>query len=620
MAFDELSEKAAATMPQWRFAPIPDNMVAPDVTQRDQFNDGNVDLVESLVREAVQNSTDQATSNDPVILRFDIKTLDVQEAPRLRSLLEPLRPHCETCRLDVSGLDGGAARVLVVEDFNTTGLVGRVDDHDDGNFAGFWRRHGGSNKDASKGGSHGLGKLVFSASSSVGALFGHTVRHDDNRSLLLGQAVLNNHRINGKRLPAHGFWTPTAGGDQIQMPSEDSEIIHAMGKLLGFRRRGEAGLSVAVPLPVDEIGLSAIEKAVITHYFFPILRGSLIVEVGAKSIDRTTFHRVATELDALDDNEKRRLTFIEEIVAAIDNQPDFVLYEGLEALRGDTDLDDDQLEKMREALRNDTLVSVRVPLTLKPKSDADTGSHIDLYLKRKPDGMAPWALFARNNLVLPGESRLSFREQALGAVIAQEEQVCRILRDAENPAHTQWNAQEKLKKNWRYGPATVRDIRLSLQALYRKLTADMRVQYKDLLQHVISIPDPKTGKPRGSKRRTPPIEPPPSKPRLFKEERIEGGFRLKAGPGAKDREYPVCIRIRVAYDVLAGNPFKSHDPLDFDFDVKRRGSLDLAASGIRFISSEANVIVMDCLSPDFELIISGFDPNRDLIIDPRVIE
>ena len=44
---------------------------------------------------------------------------------------------------------------------------GAIDLKDNGQFCGFWRQFGRSNKKGSSGGRWGLGKLVFSSSSSI---------------------------------------------------------------------------------------------------------------------------------------------------------------------------------------------------------------------------------------------------------------------------------------------------------------------------------------------------------------------------------------------------------------------------------------------------------------------
>lgn len=601
----------------WRFSPIPDDMVNPDVTQRDQFNNDALELVEALVREAIQNSTDQPNHQGPVRLRFAIRSLDSAEAAQLGELLSPLRRHGEACKLDVKVLDTPNPRVLVVEDFNTTGLAGSVDSHDEGQFAGFWRRHGGSSKDSSKAGSHGLGKLVFSASSALGAVFGHTIRAD-GLSLLMGQAILNNHKLDGVRLPAHGFWTPTHERGRIQLPTDDPDVIQRLGALFGFSRRDETGLSIAVPYVASEINEQDLTVAVVRNYFFPILAGDLIVEVGGLVISRDTFREVELQVPGLKQDDHYRLNFVRSLLPPLESAPENVLDSSFAGRRLGTDpLPADVLSKMQDAWSAGRMVSLRVPITIKPKRDADVETWFDLYLTKKPDDASAWALFARNSLVVPGESRKSFSEPAFGALIARDPSICAILRDAEDPAHTQWNAKEKLKKNWRYGEATVRDIRLSLKALYRQLTAELREQHEDLLLDFLSVRHPE--KQQGRRVRTPPKPhiPVPQRPRFFREEKVDGGFRIGAGPGAVDREMPVRIRIRVAYDVLSGNPFKLHSEHDFSF---RKKSLSVNGKGAKVVETEHSAFVLECNDPDFFVEVTGFDPNRDLIVEPRVSE
>ena len=98
----------------------------------------------------------------------------------------------------MSALDLRQPSFLTIEDFGTTGLIGSYETRDDQNFNDFWRRVGRSHKASNKGGSWGLGKLVFPVSSDIRTFFGLTVRHDDpGRSLLMGQAILAGHKIDG---------------------------------------------------------------------------------------------------------------------------------------------------------------------------------------------------------------------------------------------------------------------------------------------------------------------------------------------------------------------------------------------------------------------------------------
>ena len=163
-------------MGKWEFDEIPPNYVQQDPTQRDQFNNEDVGLAEALVREVIQNSTDASTGVGPVKVTFCVRALDAATSAKIRDYLLGLQRHLDACGIATGSLTGSSANILVVEDFATKGLTGKIDSIDKDNFRGFWRVHGGSQKGGTSGGRWGLGKLVFSSSSEVRAFFGLTIR------------------------------------------------------------------------------------------------------------------------------------------------------------------------------------------------------------------------------------------------------------------------------------------------------------------------------------------------------------------------------------------------------------------------------------------------------------
>jgi len=141
--------------------------------QRDQFNTDEVTLVSTLVREPHQNSLDApAAAGRPVRTRLSI----VGPAPEHRSyfmnLFAGLVPHLKASGIDLADIDLGMPRILLVEDFGTTGLTGDFTDRKDKQpFNNFWRRIGRSTKGGTAGGRWGLGKLVFSSASQIQTFF-----------------------------------------------------------------------------------------------------------------------------------------------------------------------------------------------------------------------------------------------------------------------------------------------------------------------------------------------------------------------------------------------------------------------------------------------------------------
>lgn len=608
-------------LPKWRFVPIPDNVVSPEVTQRDQFSSESTGLYESLVREATQNSTDQPDEavTKPVHLSFSFSSISGVDAEAWRELTRELKPHCLACKMDISDFDKESVRVLAVEDFNTTGLIGSVDTHDGGNFAGFWRKHGGSNKGKGKGGSHGLGKLVFSAASNMGAIYGLTIR-DDGESLLMGQAVLNNHQIDNlsNRLPAHGFWTETLEtGGEIQAPTQNSKVIKLISELAGFQRKKEKGLSIAIPFLHDSVTPERITEALLTNYFFQILDGTLTVDINGERIDSSNFFEKVDNHPTLKETDHARLSFVKRLIEARKTDPKFKPLPTLGKSRlQEIFFEPQTIEAMRKVFKAEGIVSVRMPVPV-TDNDGDTqDSYVDLYLTEKAHNAPPWALYVRDSLVISEESKSSFRAPAYGAVIASDKRIAALLRDSENPAHTRWlSNSEKLTRNWKNGPATVQNVKLAPAALYEILTKDQVEDLPDLLINFLSIPE--VGKKKRSKKRsvTKPDKVIPKRKRFLNETAIEGGFRLSPGPGAPDYDYPREVTVEVAYDILAGDPIKNYNSLDFNLAQKTKHPA--LGKNVNVISRNENKFVLEFESDDFKFELTGFDTRRDLIVKPK---
>lgn len=60
---------------KWQFAPQPPYLVEAEITQRDQFNNDEVDISETIVRETIQNSLDAAV-DDPCRVKVSFRWVD----------------------------------------------------------------------------------------------------------------------------------------------------------------------------------------------------------------------------------------------------------------------------------------------------------------------------------------------------------------------------------------------------------------------------------------------------------------------------------------------------------------------------------------------------------------
>ncbi len=96
---------------------------------------------------------------------------------------------------------------------------------------------------------------------------------------------------------------------------------------------------------------------------------------------------------------------------------------------------------------------------------------------------------------------------------------------------------------------------------------------------------------------------------FFKVQRTKDGFRLSKHPQAK--RLPKVVALEMAYDVRQGNPFKRYQPFDFELN---KFPMVVKGKGLRATVLRPNAIQLDLEKADFTLMVTGFDPNRDLKI------
>lgn len=602
----------------WEFNKADPSSVQVEVTQRDQFNNDDVGLAEALVREVIQNSSDADEGIEPVKVRFAIKTLEDNEAKILESILAPLSPHFDACGMYPQLGNGEPVRVLSIEDFNTRGLTGSFEELDKDNFHNFWRAVGKSEKSGQNGGRWGLGKLVYSSSSKAKVFFGMTLRKDENVPSLMGQAVLANHRIGDTYYPTHGFWFDGRSENQLklQLPVQNKMETDNFRKFSDLSRTSQSGLSIIIPHLVAGIDQDSIIAGVVNNYYFPILAGKLVVEVGDTLINDETFLDVADEV--LSANSRIPFEFVKQISDAMKSPPAFVADKSI----GNAELDEKyfsekKITEMKATFSSGNLVHLRVPVSLKLNTGSEKNSYIDLFLKALPENESPFSLFARGPITLPRERNFS-GAVARGAMIAIDDDAAEFLGDAENPAHTAWNSNaEKLAARWHRPKPVLAAIRHSLRALYGVIAEQAEIEDDEALIDFFSLVDKEQAS-SGKKKKVvkPKVKVDPREKAIGIKPR-DGGFEISAGPGAAKWEFPRAVRVRLAYDMIGANPFKRFSR--FDFDISKKSDVELTPINADIEVVSPNTIKFMVHSPEFQLIAVGFDKRRDLVVDARAL-
>jgi hypothetical protein len=599
-------------------------------------------MADALVRESIQNSLDARANGQSVKVRFYFSSKSDQLSPdKAATYLEGLWPHLQSIENGRVNLPSPKEPMtfLVIEDFGTRGLCGSIDqDHDEApggqpkDFYYFWRNIGRSRKEERQRGRWGLGKTVFPATSRINSFFGYTRRVDDEKTYLMGQSVLKIHRQGDERYCPYGFFADVSK-DEFQRPFDSPHLLAQFRTDFKLQRSAESGLSVVIPFPdVEEIKPDDMVRSAITHYFYPILCRELAVEVvdeeRTRLIDADSIAEIADSVtwtgSSFSPEQLSRLFSLVRRTIAIPADQLLVLPEPKPVKAPDwstpTRFDEATVTAIKEQFRNNQLLAIRVPLTVRPKGKPLQSTYFDVFVERDPTASTAEDHYIRQGITI--SSIATLREKGFrGLVIVDDPPLSTLLGDSENPAHTEWlEKATKLKERFEWGPFTVRFVRNALPRIVAKLLHEPEGRDEKLLKHIFFVEDelePETdhqaAKPKrkkqaddgGEKPDVPPDLPPPRS--AIDIQRIPGGFRVARREGASPEDR---FSIEVAYEVRRGNPFTKYEK--WDFDLKKK-PITIVAQGAE-VSGDANMLSISPTDASFQVEVTGFDPHRDLAV------
>ena len=420
---------------KWKFSPLPADQVETEVTQRDHFNNDEVNLSETIVREAIQNSLDAAIecegSQVKVSFQF-IKGKRKLDPSFIKDIFTEQLIHAKAANIDISDVNFELPDALIIEDFGTQGLTGSTSEKDDDHFSDFWRRHGKSHKSGAKRGRWGLGKLVYSTSSRLGVFFGLTKREGDPETYLMGQTVLNTRKVGTELYPPHSFFSDYAHESnhlkRIPVPIKEESIKSAFIKNFHLERTIESGLSIIIPFPDKSFDKDKMIGVAIANYFYPILTGQLklifdeivVSKINIRSLALTYAKDMFPQIDLLFD-------FIEEVYESQDIDL-FKLNEnwGSSSILNEACFNNEDLLLAREKYNNGETIGFSLPVSVRRKDSPPETSFFKVFIK-KPFGLNKGLdIYVRGGLTLPAESKFKDRK-ALGAMIAEDNPICDLL-------------------------------------------------------------------------------------------------------------------------------------------------------------------------------------------------
>jgi hypothetical protein len=621
----------------WHFRQQQPNEKVRNPISSEYFDEEVIDRpAQALVREVIQNSLDARSGDGPVRIRFYVSgEHGALSAERAERWLGRAWPHLSAPASGLRGVSSAPERCpfLVVEDSGTIGLEGDPQEwHRDGtgeknHFFAFFRAEGVSENSGGRG-KWGVGKTVFPRSSRINSHFGLTHRRSDGRKLFLGQTVLRYHALGGVQYASDGM-LGELGEQNLVLPVE-SEEVHAEVQRDFRVRRSEPGLSVVVPYCDADITGEAIRQAVAREYFYPILTGKL--EVSVESHDSTPAIVVLdkdTLLAAIDTggdwlgDDLRSTIQLAVWAHTLPEREIHQLYLGPSAASPQWSRDlfpPEIIERIVGPFGRGERFALRVPVEVQLASGGVQASYFDVFLEQDLAGRGSPPVFIRSGIIIPEARSRRVRGHHLRAlVIIEDKPLATMLGDAETPAHTQWSHKtQNFADKYLHGPAGLEFVRNAPRQIAEVLSNARerrdRLALADFFpkppeENGLETPRPRPKQKGGAKPEIGPKPPRPS-PSPLSVGRVEGGFTITRGN--PDTPLPGRIEVRVAYDRASGSPLSKYHPADFTLDALNRD-----ISGAAEVSCARNQLVLDLQDDDFRVAVTGFDRNRDVLVNVR---
>ena len=638
----------SAALPVWTFREVPSGVKNRNPVQDEFFNSSEaLTEISSLVRESIQNSLDahDSTLTSPVILRFKLSEL----APKItQKYFKGLGEHL------AQGIPGGnysfdekPCKYLVVEDFNTTGLLGdsgkdqlmESDVPSKNSFHFFVWAEGASAKIEGNRGRWGIGKIVFPRLSSIKTFFVLSRREMvhapcQNDEVLIGMSTLRGHSVNGKNFQPDGWWADYSREAHVPIPVKN-DAVDEFKKDWNVQRKNENGLSILVPFIPDFITGELIRDCVIRDYFIAIIQGLLEVEISDhehtykldKSNLRNECESLGTDERIANSKTKSEMLYLIDMVEDIKSNRNSDLVINLDAnfpnKWNSVSLDLDVATSVTDSLDLGNTILCKVHVEIPLKSSKPLLDTFDVYIKRVLDSRTS-AVYSREGIVIPSANPLLIRDH-LVLVIVKNGPLANLLADAEGPAHEKWSEKtDKFRSNYvlTKGGQLLTFVRKTPSELIFKIRGSGSERDATAFSSFFPLPNSGSlGKSGEVEKNQGPGERPAApvvlvekKTQDFQIDRSPNGFSIKS-----NADNPVLIGkkiyAQIAYKVRSGDSFLKWQPEDFEISTKKP-RLD----GCIIRDSEGNQVILEITGRKFKAIWSQFDPIRDLDVKAEFTE
>lgn len=604
-------------------------------TSAEAFVSGNLrDTATALVRESLQNVLDARSdkAHGPVRVRMSLGEVDAEIAMEWFAGLEK-HLAMPDAGLPDAPMPDEPCRTLAIEDFETTGLTGdytrKYKQGEQNNFVNFLYHDGVTGKVGKNLGSRGVGKIVLLMASRARTIFAYTIRDSDAecQPLLVGKNLLKYRTDeNGQGYAPKSYFVASWPRGAAREPVTDPTITTRFADDFSLHRGNMSGLSILIPYLDPSINAQTIRRAVIAEYHYAILSGRLVVELDDNGQCETfdAEHLPETGEQSVDAMIRLVRWAVESPEASLSTEPP---PPGEPQRLDETLVTDTTRQAINDAFDARQPIAVRLPLHVHPREQSPVQTYVTTYLEfaeHQHDKPA----FIREVLPVTDVRSARAAPQVRALVVIEDDAILKLLRAAEGANHTDWSPRtDQFMRDYIGRRSEIEFVATAVQKLVDIIRGEATEPVGGIATRFFSaaMPDtkPKTkgegkDKVKGAEAQDVPddLEENPGAPYLLT--KTKDGFTISRNP---KRARPKRLTVRVAYDVLRGSPWSktAYDPADFDFR-KNRGPVSVAQSDkkVRVEKPDpGNRLIIYPLDDDFEVIVHGFDPVRDLIVDVR---
>ncbi len=635
----------------------------------DEYFTSNRSTDESLVREAIQNSLDAHAKTESLEAQSGPARVRIYYSGATKALpksayekyLVGAAEHYTSEDCKIGEIPEGDCPFVVLEDFNTTGLLGHVDwDYTNIKKKPPYNRFFWSENQSEKGegtrGKWGIGKVVFPIASKIRTFFAYSIREFEQPSdILCGKSLLPFHTVDSTRYSADGWWGLQDSGEP--RPETSESIINAFKSDFNLQRNKEPGLSVVVPY-VKELDWIEMQRVLVENYMVSFVRGDLHVE-----LENGEGEKVVYDSAHLENIENFLLGILEQDTSAKPLLQAFrMICEGMTTpVEFKLNLyDGDRPEWQDKIFPESTLTAIREELD-KTEADGETGKPVTIVVpmrvaekKAKRDKIGEFKVVLRRStgaIVRPWFYRAGLyinrvRPHPVAnfvSVVLIDGVVSDMLNQAEPPSHSEWRVNTGDFKNiYKYPGEHIDFIIKAVRRIVDRVDETEQGLDRSTLKNIFFVSREKrlstlkrgkgagkgsgTGGAKDTKNegKANDTDTPPnfsefeSKPRPYTiypvKDGDDSGIAIKANiPAFK----PFDLKVSFFYETLSGKV--KFDENDFSFTKK--GSLSVMWEPVdlqvEFPAPNRLRVKVSDATKDFKLTVRGFDANRDLRVIPH---